>query len=202
MIGHRRSLLVAGSAAAALAPVALRRARAAADLPRLSMDEAAARLLGRGDVVLFMRHELTEPGVGDPPNFRLGDCSTQRNLSEEGRARARERGEACRAAGIVASRILASRWCRCIDTARLAFGTVDPWPPLDSFFAQPDRQAPQIKALSDGLQRFEGSRPWILVTHQVNISGFLGIWTTMGEMVAAQRSRSGDGSGWNPLFRL
>jgi phosphohistidine phosphatase SixA len=202
MSSQRRSLLVASSVAAALGPAALRVSKAAADVPRLSMDEAAARLLEQGDAVLFMRHELTEPGVGDPPSFRLGDCSTQRNLSTEGRSRARERGRALLALGIKPSKVLSSRWCRCIDTGQLAFGAVDPWPALDSFFAQPERQAPQVSALSAGLDRFEGPQPWMLVTHQVNISGFLGVWTSMGEIVAAQRRRSGEGPGWRPLFRF
>ena len=198
----RRSLLITSALAAALGPAALQFARASGDIPRLSMPEAATRLSGRSDVLLFMRHELTEPGVGDPPNFRLGDCSTQGNLSSEGRSRALERGRALLAFGIKPSKVLSSRWCRCIDTAQLAFGSVDPWPPLDSFFAQPERQAPQMKALASELESFRGPQPWMLVTHQVTISAFLGVWTSMGEIVAAERDRSGTAAGWRPLFRI
>lgn len=170
---------------------------AAIDLPRLSANDLSQRFAGR-PIVLMMRHEQTEAGVGDPPNFRVDDCSTQRNLSAEGRRRATDTGARLRAADIHPSRVLSSRWCRCLDTARLAFGTVEPWQALDSFFAEPARQAPQREQWLVGLQRYPGGAPWMLVTHQVNISAFLGVWTTMGEIVAAERR----GDRWVPVARV
>jgi hypothetical protein len=97
--------------------------------------EAAWQALRGGGVVALMRHARA-PGVGDPPGFRLEDCATQRNLSAEGRDQARRIGEAFRAQGVAVARVLSSRWCRALDTARLAFGTVEPFPPLDSFFSE------------------------------------------------------------------
>ncbi|MEN9775312.1 MAG: hypothetical protein RL322_2382 [Pseudomonadota bacterium] len=194
----RRSLLLRSGAAAC--GVGLMRFDAvvnAADLPRWRASEAARHLDGR-PAVLLMRHELTEPGIGDPPHFKLGDCSTQRNLSAQGRDRSRETGARLRAAGIHPERILSSRWCRCLETARLAFGQVEPWPALDSFFAQPGQADAQREQWLAGLERVQGGAPWMLVTHQVNISAFLGQWTAMGEIIVAQRL----GTRWQPVARI
>ena len=75
-----------------------------------------------GGLVMLIRHAATEPGLGDPPGFRVEDCATQRNLSEAGRAEARLIGAAFRHRGIPVHRVLSSRWCRCLETGRLAFG--------------------------------------------------------------------------------
>ena len=83
-------------------------------------DQLWALLKGGGQVILI-RHAITTPGVGDPPGMRLDDCSTQRNLTDEGRRDARRLGEAFRARGIPVGRVLSSPWCRCLETARLAF---------------------------------------------------------------------------------
>ena len=89
-------------------------------------------LLRQGGNVLLMRHAQTEPGTGDPPNFRLGDCSTQRNLSDEGRTQARRIGAWFRERQLQPDRLLSSPWCRCIDSATLAFGTPQAWSALGS----------------------------------------------------------------------
>ena len=73
-----------------------------------------------GAIVLF-RH-ANAPGGGDPPGFRLGDCTTQRNLDDAGRRQAQRIGEAFRARGIRVGAVLSSQWCRTRDTATLAFG--------------------------------------------------------------------------------
>ena len=86
-------------------------------------DEALWRLLKAGGQVVLMRHAVTTPGVGDPDGMVLHDCRTQRNLSDEGRAHARQVGEAFRARGVPVAQVLSSPWCRCLETARLAFGS-------------------------------------------------------------------------------
>ncbi len=145
--------------------------------------EALWALLEAGGQVIVMRHASTEPGTGDPPGFRLDDCSTQRNLSEAGREEARRVGEALRARGVPIGRVLSSRWCRCLETARLAFGRAEAWPPLDSFFGDRSREPEQTAAV----RRLVGERPeggnLVLVTHQVNISALTGIFPAQGEMV-------------------
>lgn len=83
-------------------------------------DDAVAARLREGGVVIAFRHALA-PGTLDPANFRLGDCSTQRNLSDEGRAQARRMGAWLRERALVPARVRSSPWCRCVDTAELMF---------------------------------------------------------------------------------
>jgi broad specificity phosphatase PhoE len=145
-------------------------------------DRLWALLTGGGQVVLI-RHATTVSGVGDPLGFRLGDCATQRNLSEAGRGEARRMGAAFRERGIPIGKVLSSRWCRCLDTARLAFGTVEPWPALDSFFDDRSREAERTRAVRNLSGQPPGQGNVILVTHQVNITALTGIVPSQGEMV-------------------
>ena len=156
---------------------------------RVTLEQAAAELAS-GGWVMMMRHEQTEPGIGDPPNFRLGDCSTQRNLSATGRARARRVGEAMRAAGIRLTVVRAGRWCRVQETAELAFGAVEPWPALDSFFGQSEQAQSHRDPVLAFARGFEGPGNAMLVTHQVNITATLDVYPEMGEIIAA-RNRGG-----------
>ncbi len=98
-------------------------------------DEAAAwAALRAGGHVALMRHASTEPGLGDPPGYKLDDCATQRNLSAQGREEARRIGERLRKEGVVVEKVYTSPWCRCRDTALEAFGKADDWEALSSFF--------------------------------------------------------------------
>ena len=141
--------------------------------------------------ILLMRH-ATAPGTGDPPDIRLGDCRSQRNLSEAGRAEARAIGNRLRMAGISFDRILTSEWCRATETAELlALGPVTPFPPANSFFSnrqEAGRQTAEVLAYLSGLP--EGARV-LIVTHQVNITALTGIVPRSGEIVIT--SREGDG---------
>lgn len=140
-------------------------------------------LLARGGRVVLVRHASTEPGLGDPPGFRLGDCATQRNLSEAGRAEARRLGAAFRARGIPVGRVLSSPWCRTLETARLAFGEAEPWRALESFHYDRSREAEQTA----GFRRLASEPPdggnVVLVTHSANIGAWTGIFPAQGEMV-------------------
>src|SRR5512134_2084788 len=105
--------------------------------------DAAVAALRSGGHVLVIRHAATVPGIGDPPGFRVDDCATQRNLSEDGRRDARALGARLAGARVAFDQVLSSRWCRCLDTARLAFSRADPWPALDSFFDDRTREPAQ-----------------------------------------------------------
>ena len=140
-------------------------------------------MLRQGGQVVVVRHASTVPGVGDPPGFRLEDCSTQRNLSAAGREEARRIGEAFRARGIPVGRVLSSRWCRCMDTAWLAFGQAEPWLPLDSFFDDRSREPGQTQAVKARVGEHPASGNLILVTHQVNITALTGISPAQGEAI-------------------
>lgn len=134
-----------------------------------------------GEVVLMIRHALA-PGIGDPDDFKLDDCSTQRNLNEQGRAQARAIGEWLRSRGIDNVKLYSSQWCRCLETARLMnLGIVTPLPALNSFFERPEDREPNLAALRNFIR--DNTKPGeliIMVTHQVTISGITGKWTDSG----------------------
>jgi len=156
---------------------------AAGTVAPAEQDEALwTRLRGGGQVVMI-RHAATEPGVGDPPGFRLDDCATQRNLSPAGREEARRLGAAFRARQVPIRRVLSSRWCRCLETAHLAFGTVEPWPPLDSFFGDRSREQTQTEAVRALIAQPPDGGNLILVTHQVNITAVTGLHASPGEII-------------------
>jgi len=125
--------------------------------------------------VLILRHALA-PGVGDPANFQLRDCATQRNLDPAGRAQATELGKRLTAAGIVRAKVYSSQWCRCPETARLLdIGPVEELPRLNSFFRRAEAREPQTAALRDFLARLPADGPpVVMVTHQVVITALTG----------------------------
>jgi len=143
-------------------------------------DAALVGALRAGGVAVLLRHAITDPGVGDPPGFRPGDCATQRQLSAAGRDQAGRIGAWFNARALKPAAVRSSAWCRCLDTATLAFGRVEPWPALDSFFGDRTRVAAQTAALQADLARIEPGRFEVWVTHQVNISAFNGEGVAMG----------------------
>lgn len=156
-----------------------------------SADENLWNQLRNGGHVLLIRHAETEPGIGDPPGFRLEDCSSQRNLSSAGRAQSRHIGERFASNGIPVDRVLSSRWCRCLDTARLAFGKATPEPVLDSFFADQARSDAQTAAARARIQAFRGPGNLVLVTHQVNITAITGKSPAQGEIFVVRAGPQG-----------
>lgn len=149
-------------------------------------DEAAAWQALREGAIGLIRHARA-PGTGDPAAFRLDDCATQRNLSDEGRDQARRLGEAVRAAGVVVAAAPHSRWCRARDTAELAFpGMTRPEPSLDSFFADRSTEPAQTAAVSQIVRDWRGPGALMLVTHQVNITALTGVVPREGEIVVVR----------------
>ncbi|NJM12392.1 MAG: histidine phosphatase family protein [Synechococcaceae cyanobacterium SM1_2_3] len=160
-------------------------------LSKAQADERLWAALRSGAAVAMIRHTVA-PGIGDPDHFRLDDCATQRNLSAEGQRQAQAIGAAFRDNGIVAAQVLSSRWCRCLDTARLLdLGTVEPFPPLDSFFSTPERAASQTTELRERLRQDRAGQPLVLVTHQVNITALTGVVPGSGEMVVIRPATGG-----------
>ena len=141
-----------------------------------------------------MRHALA-PGVGDPANYSLEDCKTQRNLDTVGRAQARYIGEWLKAQGIRAAEVYSSVWCRCKDTATLLnFNGYKVESALASFFDNPEKG----KGSNAKLQTFiadkiklKGTKVLILVTHHVNILEFVGENIASGDMVLAKVNPKG-----------
>jgi len=169
-----RRQLLAGSAALALPAWAA---------PGDALEQTLRSAPGSGGVLMF-RHALA-PGTFDPPGFKLGDCATQRNLNEEGRRQARQLGAWFAARQLRPTRVRSSPWCRCLETARLAFGDrVDPWAALGSPRASDDASNAQaLVQLREGLagvvDRRAGFEVW--VTHMFVFSAFLGEGAGSGE---------------------
>lgn len=159
--------------------------------PGAVADEAVWTLLRAGGQVVLIRHAATVPGFGDPPGFRHDDCATQRLLSDEGRAHARRLGEAFRARGVPVGDVLASRWCRCEETARLAFGRSQPWTALDSMHYDRSRAAEQERELRARITARSRSDTLVLVTHAANISAWTGISPRQGEVVVVTPESGG-----------
>ena len=151
------------------------------------------RLLREGGCAVLMRHARTEPGVGDPPGFTLGQCRTQRNLSAEGREQSRRVGQVFQREGITLGAVRSSAWCRCTETAQLAFGRAEVWPALNSFFQGQGDDAAQTRAVLQALATLRAPANWMLVTHQVNISALTGEFPAMGELFLVRPAPSPDG---------
>lgn len=139
------------------------------------------RLWRRTGGVLLIRHAATEPGLGDPPGFVIGQCRTQRNLSEAGRQAARDLGAWMREQQVQPDAVRSSQWCRCQDTARLAFGRFEDWSALNSTFAGQGDPVAQQQALLARLQALPAGHTEVWVTHQVNMTGLTGAYPGMGE---------------------
>ena len=173
----RRALLVAG----ALAPLAVR------------ADEAVAALLRGGGAVVAFRHALA-PGNFDPPEIRLGDCSTQRNLNDEGRAQARRIGAWFKSRALQPVRVRSSPWCRCIDTAELAFGKAEAWAALGSPRGASNATNQQSlvelrRALADATAQRGRFEVW--VTHMFVLADLVGTGTASGEGLVLRANAAG-----------
>jgi phosphohistidine phosphatase SixA len=154
-------------------------------------EEAAWQALKRPGAIALMRHALA-PGTGDPPNFVLGDCATQRNLDARGREQARQIGAALREQGIVFDRVLTSQWCRCRETAELLnAGPVENLPALNSFFADSSTRSAQTAATEAFLRALPDTTRVLLVTHQVNITALTGVFPASGEVVVGAMGPAG-----------
>ena len=176
VIDHgRRFWLVAGSLAALGT-----RARA---------DEPVRAALERGGVVIAFRHALA-PGTFDPPGFRLDDCATQRNLNDEGRAQAQRIGAWFRERGLAPAKVLSSPWCRCVDTASLAFGRVERWAALGSPHGRPEaNRTTQVAELRRALTAVPAGRFEAWVTHQFVLQDLAGTTTSPAEALVLRAGR-------------
>lgn len=146
------------------------------------------------DHVLLMRHTVA-PGVGDPANYSLSDCKSQRNLSSEGRQQAKAVGHWLRKMGGNNAHVYSSAWCRCKDTAALLdLGGFTIEPALASFFDEMHSAKQKNQALEFFIAqqlKVKGDKALILVTHHVNIFEFMGENVASGDMVLAKVDAAG-----------
>jgi phosphohistidine phosphatase SixA len=156
--------------------------------------------LREGGHVALMRHADAPGGFGDPPGFRVDDCATQRNLSAKGRADAIRIGARLRSEGIAAEQILASPWCRCVDTATLLqLGTVEAAPTFGNVVVLRDQRQSLTSGARAVIDAWTGSGTLFVVTHGANIQALTGIQPASGEIVVV---RGGSGGGREAVGRL
>jgi phosphohistidine phosphatase SixA len=154
-------------------------------------DDALWAQLRAGGLVVFIRHAETDPGVGDPPGFRLEDCKTQRNLSAAGREQARRLGETFRRERVPVGQVLASEWCRCRDTATLAFGRYETWPALNNLFGRAPNEPAQKQAMLERAGAYRGKENLVLVTHGSTVVPVAGVAPAQGELVVMKPGGAG-----------
>ena len=146
--------------------------------------EAGWALLREGGQVVLLRHAMT-PGSGDPGNFNVDDCSTQRNLSETGREQADRLGVLISVRAAHTEQVLSSRYCRCLETAQYAFDDLKPeiFEALDPLSVVLDDAQAQIAAIVERVKSFSGSGNLVMITHKENIEALTGISARQGEAV-------------------
>jgi phosphohistidine phosphatase SixA len=144
--------------------------------------------------VLLLRHSLA-PGVGDPENFKLGDCSTQRNLSQEGRNDASEIGAWIKRQKVKIYRVESSRWCRARQSAELLdIGKVKLNKNLDSLFRESNLEShpKTLKTKQQIISHRNKKGLLVLVSHYVNIAALVGVGVDSGEGVIVKANKAGE----------
>ena len=157
---------------------------------RVDAAESVWDALRQPGAVVVVRHSYA-PGAFDPPDARLEDCSTQRNLDEAGRAQARRIGEAFRQHGIVVGTILSSPRCRCLETARLAFGKAESWLPLQGALKDAEFRQRLVSEIQKAIAAQREGPPLVLVTHGSVVTDLTGLNVRMGEFVVLGRRTDG-----------
>jgi phosphohistidine phosphatase SixA len=139
--------------------------------------------------LIFIRHAYA-PGGGDPDNFRIGDCSTQRNLDKTGIEQAKRIGQFFKDNQISIDLVLSSEWCRCKETAKKAFKNYKTFSALNSFFASKfeKNRDKQIKDLKTFVTSLSSKKNIVFVTHYVVISEILNTNVSSGTIVVADKN--------------
>ena len=155
---------------------------------KADFNEKLFKELNDGGKLIFIRHAYA-PGGGDPDEFNLNDCSTQRNLSNEGRNQAKYIGEFFKKNEIEIDKVISSEWCRCKETSSLAFGSFETKNFLNSFYSAKfvKNKNSQMIDLKKYIKNFKGKKNLVLVTHYVVISEALNYASSSGEIVISDK---------------
>lgn len=161
-------------------------------LPQAAATEAGWALLRDGGQVVLLAH-ANAPGSGDPARFDIENCRTQRNLSDRGRQQARRIGALFAARAEPVEQVYSSRYCRCLDTARLAFGDrlVEELAALDSIAREPEGAQAAEEVILELIRGYTGSGNLVLVTHPENVAAWVHVTPREGEAVIV--APNGDG---------
>ena len=156
---------------------------------KADLDNNLINEINEGEKLIFIRHAYA-PGNGDPTNFNLNDCSTQRNLSDEGRKQAKLIGEFFIKNEVEIGNILSSEWCRCKETAKIAFKNFSTNNFLNSFYSSKfaKNKTRQVEEFNKYIKKFKSKKNLILVTHYVFISEILNYGPSSGEIVVSDKN--------------
>ena len=156
---------------------------------KADLNKKISNQLKEGGKLIFIRHAYA-PGGGDPDNFNLNDCSTQRNLNNEGREQAKYIGEFFKKNNIKIDKVLSSEWCRCKETAKIAFKNFSTDSFLNSFYSSKfaKNKNKQVKALKEYIKKFKSDKNLGVVTDYVLISEILNYGPSSGEIVVSNKN--------------
>jgi phosphohistidine phosphatase SixA len=150
-----------------------------------AVDDAAlawAALSGDGHVALI-RH-ASAPGVSDPSAYKLDDCATQRNLSEQGRAEAAALGARFRMQRVKVGKVVSSQWCRCKQTAELMnIGPVEDAPTFNNALVLNTVRDELTAGAHAVIDAWRGPGTLVVVTHDENIQLMLGLRPREAEII-------------------
>ncbi len=151
-------------------------------------DDKILTSLQEGNKIIFIRHAIA-PGNGDPENFNIKDCNTQRNLSENGIKQSKKIGFFFKNNKIKIDKVLSSEWCRCKDTAKYAFENFETFNALNSFYDErfAKNETKQINDLKQYIKNWDSDKNLVFVTHYVVISSILNIGTSSGEIIVSDK---------------
>ena len=154
--------------------------------------EAGWALLRNGGQIVLLRHAIA-PGSGDPANFEIGKCGTQRKLSDRGRQQAEKIGALFAARANNPELVLTSRYCRTRDTARIAFedSPIEEFAALDELSKDATAAAAANQEVMARISDYSGSGNMVMVTHLENIKALTGVSPREGEAVIVSRSDDG-----------
>jgi phosphohistidine phosphatase SixA len=144
--------------------------------------------LKKGGKIIFIRHAYA-PGGGDPNNFDLNDCNTQRNLNDDGRLQSKKIGDFFKKNKISIKKVYSSEWCRCKETASIAFRNFETKNFLNSFFSEQfvKNRENQVENFNKFINNWNGKRNLIFVTHYVVISEILNYAPASGEIIVSDK---------------
>jgi phosphohistidine phosphatase SixA len=154
-------------------------------------DKEPLAALRAGGLAILMRHARTTAGSGDPPGYRLDDCATQRNLDDGGRAQAQRVGQWFAKNGLKPARVRNSPWCRCRDTAQLAFGRSEDWAALGNIFDR-ELEPAHIAEVRSFIAQVKPGEFAVLVSHGVTIGALSGAHPAPAEGVLVRAVRAGE----------
>ncbi len=157
---------------------------------QLNASDQAWNIAQEGNKIILIRHSLA-PGGGDPPGFKIKDCKTQRNLNKKGINQSKKIGKLFKKNKVPVDQVFSSQWCRCIDTAKYAFGDYKIFTALNSTFQTPynKNEGKQLKDLYNFIRNWNGKgKNLVLITHYSIITAVTTAIPSSGEIIIADKN--------------